>query len=331
MDAFQKKTLKNSRGYTYTYYVANGDKSLPTLIFHHGWPDHAAMWKDIATGLRSLNHPIIIPDMLGYDGTDKPTDPAEYQFKKMTKDIIEIADAESAQSIVSIGHDWGSSAASRLYNHYPNRVVGLVNLNVVYMPPTGDEFNLERYNAMTKERLGRPIFAYWQVNADKNGHKLLHDKLERVFCVLHGEGDIPAKILCSPGAFKEYLINGGHEFGLRKYAQDPDFKKAFMDRMTRDGFEGPQCWYRATDENYQSASDKELPRESMIVKVPTLYIGGKHDPVCPPEIMIPYKQQLLPQLEEAELIDAAHWIPYEAPDEVVKRMAPWLQKTFGKQ
>ena len=328
MDAFQKKTLKTSRGHTYTYYVADGDKSLPTLIFHHGWPDHAAMWKDVATGLRPLSHPMIIPDMLGYDGTDKPTDPAEYQFKKMTKDIIEIADAEAARNIVSIGHDWGSSAASRLYNHYPDRVVGLINLNVVYMPPTGDEFNLEKFNAMTKERLGRPIFSYWQVNADKDGHQILHDNLERTFRVLHGAGTTMVEILTTPGVYKDYLINGGHELELRKY---PEFKKTFIDRMTRDGFEGPQCWYRATCENYQTASDKELPRDRMVVKVPALYIGAKDDPVCPPEIMIPYKQQLLPQLEEAELIDAAHFIPYEAPEEVVKRIAPWLKKTFGKQ
>lgn len=41
MDVFQQKTLKTSRGYTYTYYKADGDESLPTLLFQHGWPDHA--------------------------------------------------------------------------------------------------------------------------------------------------------------------------------------------------------------------------------------------------------------------------------------------------
>lgn len=331
MDAFQKKTLKTSRGYTYTYYVADGDKSLPTLIFQHGWPDHAAMWEDVATGLRSTNHPMIIPDMLGYDGTDKPTDPAEYQFHKMTKDIIEIADAEDVQNIVSIGHDWGSSAASRLYNHYPDRVVGLINLNVTYNPPTGDNFDLEKFNAMTKERMGAALFSYWQVFADENGHKVLYDNLDRTFRAQHGEGQTMAELFTVPGAMKDYLINGGHEHGLRKYAQDPEFKKTFIDRMTRDGFEGPQCWYRATVLNYQSASDKELPRDRMVVKVPALYIGAKDDPVCRPEIMNSYKAQLLPHLEEAEIVDAAHWVPYEAPDEVVKRIAPWLKKTFGKQ
>jgi len=330
MDAFQKKTLKTSRGYTYTYYVANGDKSLPTLIFHHGWPDHAAMWKDVATGLRSTNHAMIIPDMLGYDGTDKPTDPAEYRFDKITKDITEILDAEGSPKVVSIGHDWGSEAASRLYNFYPDRVVGLVNLNIPYMPPTGDEFDLDKLNAVTKENLGVALFSYWEVFAAPDGPKLLYENLERTYRVQHGEGKTLTEIWTVPNAMREYLINGGHEHGLRPYAQDPVFKKMFIDRMTRDGFEGPQCWYVAKKDNHQSASDKILPPESKVVNVPALYLGCKDDPFCRPEIIAPYKAELLPQLEEAEVIDAAHWVSYEAPDDVVTRIAPWLKKNFGQ-
>ncbi|KAF2629419.1 alpha/beta-hydrolase [Macroventuria anomochaeta] len=331
MDVFQKKTLNTSRGYTYTYYVADGDKSLPTLIFQHGWPDHAAIWKDVATGLRSTNHPMIIPDLLGYDGTDKPTNPAEYAFDKMTKDVIEIADAEDAPKVVSIGHDWGSGLASRLYNHYPDRVIGLINLNVAYMPPTGDHFDLDKFNAVIKEHMGAALFSYWGVFAAEDGPKLLYDNLERTFRAQHGQGKTMAELFTVEGAMRNYLINGGHEYELRTYAQDPAFKKTFIDRMTRDRFDGPQCWYRAMVQNVQSASDKELPTDRKVVKVPALYIGCHDDPVCRPETMAPYKAQLLPHLEEAEMIDAAHWVLYEAPDEVVKRIEPWLKKTFGKQ
>ena len=39
MEGFTKKTLKVSRGYTYTYYVSTNkvDDSLPALFFCHGW------------------------------------------------------------------------------------------------------------------------------------------------------------------------------------------------------------------------------------------------------------------------------------------------------
>ncbi|KAF1927330.1 uncharacterized protein M421DRAFT_6119 [Didymella exigua CBS 183.55] len=199
---------------------------------------------------------------------------------------------------------WSStSAASRLYNHYPDRVVGLINLNVPYMLPTGDHFDLEKLNTMTKEHVGAALFSYWQVCADEHGHKLLYDNLERTFRAQHVEHHIMADLGTVPGAMKDYLIN---EHSLRKYAQDPQFKKTFIDRMTRDGLEGPQCWCRAVVMNYQSTSDKELPWDRMVVKVPALYIGTKDDPVCRSEIMASYKKQLLQQLEEADMVDAAH-------------------------
>ncbi|KAJ4316168.1 hypothetical protein N0V94_005586 [Neodidymelliopsis sp. IMI 364377] len=272
---------------------------------------------------------MIIPDMLGYDGTDKPTEPAEYRWDKMTKDITEILDAENAPKVVSIGHDWGSSAASRLYNYYPDRVVGLVNLNVPYMPPMRDTFDLDKFNAMTKEKMGAPVFAYWEVFAAPDGPKLLYDNLERTFRAQHGEGSIMAKLFTTPGTMRDYLINGGYDHELRPYAQDPAFRKTFIDRMTRDGFEGPQCWYKATTENHQSSSDKQLPAGREVVNVPALYLGCTDDPVCRPEHMAPYKAKLLPKLEEAAMINAAHWVAYEKPEEVVSRIQAWLGKTYG--
>ncbi|KAF2126228.1 alpha/beta-hydrolase [Dothidotthia symphoricarpi CBS 119687] len=332
MDAFEKKTLKTSRGYTYTYYVADGDKSLPALFFQHGWPDHAAMWKDIATPLRSTKHPIIIPDLLGYDGTDKPTDPAAYRWDVMTKDLIEIVDAEQHEKIISVGHDWGAGCASRLYNFYPNRVDGVVLLNVAYGAPTRDKFDLDAVNKMTEKAFGYPVFSYWHLFTAPDGPAVLKEHLERLYHAMHGEAETMKYIFTTPGAIRDYLLNGGHESELRPYARDEKLKQEFIDRMTRDGFEGPQCWYRATTENYQSEAHKQLPEGAEKVNVPLLYIGCKQDPVCRPETMYSaIKAGLLPKLEQAEMIDAAHWVAYEKPEEVVVRMEGWLKKHYAQE
>jgi soluble epoxide hydrolase/lipid-phosphate phosphatase len=162
MDEFQKKTLKTSRGYTYTYYTADGDRSLPTLFFQHGWPDEAAMWAGVASRIRSSSkYPIIIPDLLGYGGTDKPTDPAEYKWDVMTKDLIDIIDNENVDKVISIGHDWGSGCASRVYSYHPDRVAGLVNLNVPYHAPGRERMNLDAANAITEKIFGYPQLMYW--------------------------------------------------------------------------------------------------------------------------------------------------------------------------
>jgi soluble epoxide hydrolase/lipid-phosphate phosphatase len=285
MDAFEKKSLKTSRGYTYTYYIADGDKSLPALFFQHGWPDHAAMWKDVALPLRSTKHPIIIPDLLGYDGTDKPTDPAKYKWDAMTKDLVEIIDAEKVAHVISIGHDWGSVCAARLYNYHPDRVVGLVLLNVAYSAPSREPFDLDHTNKMTEKVFGYPIFSYWYLFTAEDGPAVLKGNLDRLFYAMHGTGETMKRFFTGPNAMREYLTNGGIDVELRPYAKDPKFRQAFIDRMSRDGFEAPQCWYRAMVDQKQAESDKNLPEGADKVEVPLLYVGAKDDAVCRPESM----------------------------------------------
>jgi soluble epoxide hydrolase/lipid-phosphate phosphatase len=331
MDIFEKKILKTSRGYTYTYYVADGDKSLPALVFQHGWPDHAETFKDVAGPLRSTKHPIIIPDMLGYDGTSKPTNPAEYKWDAMTNDLIEIINAEGYDKVISAGHDWGSICAARLYNYHPDRVVGLVLLNVAYIAPTREHFDLDGAHAFTKDVFGNSLFSYWYLFAADDGATIMKDNVERLHNVMHGTADTMERFFSTPNAMKDYLLNGRQEIQLRPYAQDEKFKKDFIDRFRRDGFEAPQCWYKAVVSNYQSQAEKQLPEGAEKVTVPVLYIGCKDDGLCRPEAMYPSIQAgLLPQLEQAGMIDAAHWVMYEQPAKVVERIEDWLKRNFAK-
>jgi soluble epoxide hydrolase/lipid-phosphate phosphatase len=161
MDAFQKKTLKTSRGYTYTYYTSDGDRSLPTLFFQHGFPDHAEMWAGVASQLRPTKHPMIIPDLLGWGGTSKPTNPAEYKWDAMTQDLMDIIDNEKADQVISIGHDWGSVCASRLYNYHPSRVAGVILLSAGYTAPARGKFDLDGVNAFFEQVFGYRMFEYW--------------------------------------------------------------------------------------------------------------------------------------------------------------------------
>lgn len=274
MDAFRKKSLKTNQGHAYTYYVIDGDELLPALLFHHGWPDHAAIWKDVVTGLASTTRrSVIVPDMLGYDGTDKPTDPIEYRWDKLTKDMTEILDAEGKPQVISIGHDWGSTAASWLYNYHPDRVLGLINMNVPYTPPDRSAFDLDNINAVTQQAFGTPLLSYWEVLAAPDGPRLLYDNIERLFNLMYSKGDIGMLMFTTTGAFRSYLVNDEPVgSGLRPFAEDASFKATFVDRMTRDGFEGPQCWYVATKDNIHLATDTQLPKESDVVNVPTLYL-----------------------------------------------------------
>lgn len=44
---------------------------------------------------------MVVPDMLGYGGTDKPADPSEYSTKKLTADLAAILDLLAVNKAVS--------------------------------------------------------------------------------------------------------------------------------------------------------------------------------------------------------------------------------------
>jgi pimeloyl-ACP methyl ester carboxylesterase len=73
---------------------------------------------------------MIITDLVGYDGTDKLTDPAECRWNSMLPDLIRIANKENAAKMISVGHDFGSVCVSYLYCYFPDRVVGLIIVNL---------------------------------------------------------------------------------------------------------------------------------------------------------------------------------------------------------
>jgi soluble epoxide hydrolase/lipid-phosphate phosphatase len=165
----------------------------------------------------------------------------------------------------------------------------------------------------------------------EDGPAVCKDNADRLFTVLHGTGDTMKRFLCVKDALRNHLTGSEPSPEVRPYAQDPGFKKAFIERMRHDGFDAPLCWYKAAVFNFQHENDKNLPEGRDKLEVPVLYMGGKEDVVTRPEVMQPaIEKGLLPQLEKADMMAAGHWIPYEKTDEVAGNMAQWLRKNFAQ-
>ena len=106
MDASHYKTITVSRGLEYHYYATPAQEGKPTLLLCHGFPSVANDWRRIVPFFEERGYGLIVPDMLGYGGTAKPTDPAEYVPSKMSKDLVELLDAEGVSQAIAIGYDW---------------------------------------------------------------------------------------------------------------------------------------------------------------------------------------------------------------------------------
>jgi len=331
MDRFNRETLKTKRGFNYTYYVSptgESSKSTPALFFIHGFPDSAHLWKDVVAHLAGIPNKIIIPDTLGYAGTDKPTDTAAYNHKGQADDLAEILQAEQPQSSIVIGHDWGSAIAQRVYLHHPELFSAVILLNVAYLPPADQPFDLNTVNDFTTKIFGYPQFAYWELFSAEDGAEIIDGNLESMWEVLHGEsGDWMKKMFCVKGGMKAYL-KGDEHVPLKAYGKEPRWKDAFHKQFQRDGFDGPLRMYKAAVSNFHFESDKLIPKERLVIKDPVLFIGCTGDFVCRHDMIeIPKKAGLLPDLEE-QSIESGHWVPMEKPDEVAKHIKNFVAKRF---
>ncbi|KAL7624641.1 hypothetical protein AAE478_006210 [Parahypoxylon ruwenzoriense] len=325
MDNLRKKTIETSR-FTFSYYVSEPHPPGPTLLLLHGFPDDAHLWNGIVAKLGQYR--LVVPDLLGSSGTSKPTDPAAYKYPDLTQDLVEILDAEGIEKVICVGHDWGSVVTQRLWQFHPGRVEGLVLLNSGYIVPPAEPFDLDSINAQVESIFGYPLFAYQEFFASDEAPAILRANAGRFYDAMHGAPrNWLRDIFCVRGSMRKWLLDDS-SVELRPYAQDPNLRRAFVERLQRDGFEAPLCYYKSDITNMQYEVMKNIPKERFVVRVPTLYIICRQDPVCRPEFSEgPKREGFLPDLEEAT-IDCAHWSPLENPDEIAKLMKSFLERRF---
>lgn len=100
------RNMETSRGMDYHYYLSESKDNKPYLLFLHGFPCTSYDWRYQIAFFGDQGYGLVVPDMLGYGGTSKPVDPEEYKSSLLTKDLVEILDAEGIENVVVIGHDW---------------------------------------------------------------------------------------------------------------------------------------------------------------------------------------------------------------------------------
>ncbi|OAL53570.1 epoxide hydrolase [Pyrenochaeta sp. DS3sAY3a] len=334
MDGFEQKTLLTQRSLKYTYYISPpkpSPQSHPALLFLHGFPDSAHLWSAVLSHLTHLPNRLIIPDCLGYAGTDKPADTSLYAYSGQAQDLIDILDAEDVATSIIIGHDWGSALAQRTYLHHPERFSGVVLLNTAYMVPSPQRFDLGAVNEATTRTLGYPQFAYWEFFLAPDAASIIDANLERMWAVLHGQGeDWMKKLFCVRGAMRAFML-GEEEVPLKSYAVDSAsaWKQHFMADFGTSGFAPALQMYKAMAENVQFDSDATIPRENLKINVPLLFVVCSQDAVCAREMMDQAKSEgLVPDLKEVS-VECAHWSPMEKPEEVAGHIGDFVRERFS--
>ena len=102
------------------------------LILLHGFPDFWYGWKNVIMGLKD-NYQLIVPDMRGYNLSDKPDGVENYDLNILADDIKGLSEELHLGKFYLAGHDWGGIVAWSFAEKYPDLLEKLIIINAPHI------------------------------------------------------------------------------------------------------------------------------------------------------------------------------------------------------
>jgi pimeloyl-ACP methyl ester carboxylesterase len=102
----------------------------PPVLLLHGFPDSGRLWRHQVGPLTAAGFRVVVPDLRGYGGSDKPDEVGAYAMTALAADVLGILDELGIDRAHVVGHDWGAALAWGLAAVVPDRVDHLVVLSV---------------------------------------------------------------------------------------------------------------------------------------------------------------------------------------------------------
>jgi pimeloyl-ACP methyl ester carboxylesterase len=257
----------------------------PPLVLVHGWPQHWWCWRHVMPQL-ARTHGVLAPDLRGFGWSDAPR--GAYAKSTFADDLLAVFDAEGLERVRLIGHDWGGYAAFLLALERPERVERLLALDIA---PPWVQASLPR-----PRQLAAPLLASYQL--------LLATPVLGPRALMSGTAVVRALIRAGSGPRMKWP-----DGDLDTYAnvlRDPDRAHA-----------SSAC--------YRTFLTRELPAmarrgdRSRELRVPALLAMGEASPLR--RILDPRPSH---NLEVEAIPGAGHFLPEEAPDDVVRLARSWF-------
>jgi len=140
-ESFRQRTVRSEININ----AVIGGSGEPVLLLH-GYPQNLALWARVAP-LLAPDHTVVCTDLRGYGDSDKPAqdeDLANYSFRRMAGDQVDVMRSLGFDSFHVVGHDRGARTAHRMALDHPDVVRSVTLMDIV---PTYDMF--DRVDAMS--------------------------------------------------------------------------------------------------------------------------------------------------------------------------------------
>ncbi|KAI0266435.1 alpha/beta-hydrolase [Gloeopeniophorella convolvens] len=324
MDAAAYKKHTTTRGLTYSYYRVVGQTDKPTLVLLHGFPSNSNDWRKLVPLLQAGGYGLIVPDMLGYGGTDKPVEPEAYVGSALSKDIVDVLDAEGVGASILIGHDWGCRVVSRLANRYPERFLAFAFLSVGYFPPETTEFDADAVADLWKKDIGRESFGYFEFFSAEDAASVIESHPESFLSLLYpNPSTLWGEHMCPTGAIRKW-VESDRRSPLPNYitAQELDQHK---EALWQGGLTAPLNWYKVVTRSLESAENQSIPEQNTTTTKPVLFVATTKDDISVPAVMIRWVKQLAQGPLTVKELDADHWVILSHPIELARDLIEWIK------
>ena len=100
------------------------------VVLLHGFPDSGRLWRHQVPALADAGFKVIVPDLRGYGGSDKPTEVDAYVMQALVGDVVAVLHDAGVPRAHVVGHDWGAAVAWAVGAFVPDHVDHLVALSV---------------------------------------------------------------------------------------------------------------------------------------------------------------------------------------------------------
>ncbi|KAH8629749.1 alpha/beta-hydrolase [Alternaria alternata] len=273
----------------------------PYLLFLHGFPESSYGWINQIEYFKRHGYGIIAPDMLGYGGTDNPTDLEAFKLKTISSELVDLLDCEGINQVVAIGHD------------FPGLDLTLAAI--------------EALNNQSENCFGYPALGYWPFHNTDEAITAYDNHLDSVYTLWYtNNATYQQQYLAPYKALKTWLSQdrqapyGGAYISEVTKAQWKSIAKR------QGGLSGGLNWYKANLQGVNSADAIALQSVSPTILKPTLIIVGNDDPVAQPSLQLNNTIPFAPRVR-VRTLDAGHFVPLQAVEEVNYELHEFL-KTF---
>ena len=126
----------NTRGVEISYVdTGQGDP----IVFLHGNPTSSYLWRNIIPYAKPLGR-CLAPDLMGM-GDSGPSPNGEYRFADHSALLDKwFEDMSLNRNVTLVIHDWGSALGFHWAKRYPERVKGIVYMEAIVRPVSGEEW-----------------------------------------------------------------------------------------------------------------------------------------------------------------------------------------------